>query len=108
MSAVLDYRFIANPHALLTDGVVTDVVYMQDYDAEQIKETLAKYSYDEVIALSDYGDSILVGDVRIGDKIVPPPTYGENQKVSECLPCQEEKKTNNYNSEVMYSMEEKV
>ena len=38
--------FIANPHALLIDGVVTEVVYMQDYDSEQIKEVLSKKVYE--------------------------------------------------------------
>lgn len=64
--------FIANPYALLTDKVVTDVVYMQDYTAEQIAETLKNYSYEEAVPWSEYGSSLYVGYVRIGSWIVPP------------------------------------
>jgi hypothetical protein len=64
--------FIANPHALLTNGVVTDVVFMQEYDAKEIAETLKKYSYEEVVSCSEYGSLIYVGDVKIGSWIVSP------------------------------------
>lgn len=64
--------YVANPHALLTNGVVTDVVFMQEYDENEIKETLAKYSYDEVIRWDDYGYSMHVGYVRVGDWVVTP------------------------------------
>jgi len=64
--------FVANPHALLTDGVVTDVVFMQEYDDEEIKNVLSKYSYDEVIRWEDAGYMIYVGYQKIGNWIVQP------------------------------------
>ena len=74
--------FVANPHALLTDNVVTDVVFMQNYNEEEIKETLTKYVYDEVVCLNDYGYFIYEGYVKIGDWIVrpqPSPKHTLNQ-----------------------------
>ena len=68
-------EFIANPHALLTDGVVTDVVYMQDYSKEEIDTVLLNYSYDEIVVLSEYGRTISVGYTKIGDDYYPPKPY---------------------------------
>jgi hypothetical protein len=64
--------FIANPHALLIDGVVTEVVFMQNYTEEEIKDTLLKHSYDEVIRWDDYGYEMLVGYRRVGPWVVTP------------------------------------
>jgi hypothetical protein len=74
--------FVANPHALLTDGVVTAVVFMQNYNEEEIKDTLSKYSYDEVIRWDDYGYAMYEGYVKIGDWVVrsqPSPKHTLNQ-----------------------------
>jgi hypothetical protein len=68
--------FIANPYALLTDGVVTDVVYMQSYSDLEIKETLSRCSYEEAVPYSEYGEELFVGYVRIGKWIVPPTPHG--------------------------------
>jgi hypothetical protein len=96
--------FVANPHALLTDGVVTDVVFMQDYDEEQIKETLSKYSYDEVASWDEYGYMIYAGYIKIGKWIVTPQptpnhTFNETNGAWElprnaeytCTPCESHK-----------------
>ena len=76
---VFDNRFIANPHALIKDGVVTDVVYMQNYGSEQIAETLSKYEYDKVVLWEDYGAEIYVGYVEYGQSseiyYAPPQPY---------------------------------
>jgi hypothetical protein len=84
--------FVANPHALLIDGVVTEVVYMQDYDSEQIKEALSKKVYDEVINCSEYGKELFVGNFRIGDYIVGPrpnPNWEFNHKLGDWEPSKE-------------------
>jgi hypothetical protein len=68
--------FIANPYALLTNGVVTDVVYMQSYSELEIQETLSRCLYEEAVPYSEYGTEIFVGDVRIGKWIVSPTPHG--------------------------------
>lgn len=135
MDEVLDSRFVANPHALLTGGVVTDVVYMQNYSSEEIQETLAKYKYEEVVVCSEYGDIIFVGDVRVGSWITSPAPYDSwifdgvrglwtppsdwDGPITQCVPCLEEehkksleeehkKINNNNNVNAIYSMKEKV
>ena len=100
--------FVANPHALLTDGVVTDVVFMQEYNEDEIKETLSKYSYDEVIRWDDRGYAIYEGFVKIGDWVVrtqPAPGYSLNQSTGnweppfdpnfKCPPCNTHKEESN-------------
>jgi hypothetical protein len=100
--------FVANPHALLTDGVVTDVVFMQEYSEEEIKEVLSKYSYDEVIRWDDYGYMIYVGYVKIGKWVVTPqpsPKHILNQTTGswelpfdptyKCPPCETHKEESN-------------
>lgn len=64
-------KFVANPHALLVDGVVTEVVFMQDYNDEKIAEVLADKTYDEVIRWEDYGHQLYVGYRRYGEYIMP-------------------------------------
>jgi len=61
-------RFIANPHALIKNGICTEVVFMQNYDDEEIAHTLSKYQYDEVIRWEDYGSEIYVGFHKYKDK----------------------------------------
>lgn len=61
-------RFVANPHALIRDGKCTDVVFMQDYDDEEIANTLSKYQYDEVVRWEDYGSEIYVGFHKYGNR----------------------------------------
>lgn len=75
--STLEPRFPANPHALLIDNVVTEVVYMQDYDAETIKEVLSKHTYDEVIRWEDYGRDLYIGYVKVGDYIAIPQPHPE-------------------------------
>lgn len=65
-------NFPANPYALLTNGVVTDVIYMQNYDADEIAETLLKYKYEEVICCSEHGEMLYIGWMRLGEWIVSP------------------------------------
>jgi hypothetical protein len=92
--------FVANPHALLTNNVVTDVVFMQDYDEEEIKEVLSRYSYDEVMRWDDYGYAMYETYVKIGKWVVrpqPSPTHTLNQTTGDweatfdpnyvCPPC---------------------
>ena len=60
-----------NPYALLDEnGVVTEVVYMQDYSSEQIEETLSLHSYSKYIVCSEYGKEIYVGEKWLGDMFV--------------------------------------
>jgi hypothetical protein len=60
-----------NPYALLdSEGVVTEVVYMQDYSSEQIEETLSLHSYSTYIICSEYGKEIYVGEKWLGDMFV--------------------------------------
>lgn len=61
--------FVANPHALLVDNVVTEVVYMQNYSQEEIEQVLTNYTFDEVIRCEDYGHYLVVGDIR--DTVFP-------------------------------------
>lgn len=65
-------RFPANPHALITNGICTDVIFMQDYDSEQINATLEKYSYDEVIRWEEYGQEIGIDYIKIDNNYFPP------------------------------------
>jgi hypothetical protein len=84
--------FVANPHALLINGVVTEVVYMQDYDDETIKEVLSKKVYDEVINCSEYGKELFVGCFRLGEHIVRPrpnPNWEFDHKLGEWVPSKE-------------------
>jgi hypothetical protein len=60
-------QFPANPHALIKDGVVVAVVYMQEYGPEEIAETLTKYDYDKVVRWEDYGYAISDGFVEHED-----------------------------------------
>jgi hypothetical protein len=100
--------FVANPHALLTNGVVTDVVFMQNYNEEEIKEVLSRYSYDEVIRWDDYGYMMYEGYVKIGDWVVTPqpsPKHALNQSTGAwelpfdpnyvCPPCDTHKEKSN-------------
>jgi hypothetical protein len=59
-----------NPYALLNNGLVTEVVYMQDYSSKQIEETLNKYAYDRYEVCSEYGREIYVGERCVGDMFV--------------------------------------
>jgi hypothetical protein len=103
-----DEPFIANPHALLIDGVVTEVVFMQDYTEEEIKETLLRHTYDEVIRWDDYGYEMHVGYQRLGTWVVlpqPAPEFTfdkvtgtwERPKNPEgnCPPCETHKEESN-------------
>lgn len=54
----INSAFPANPHALIKDGIVTEVVFMQEYGPEEIAETLSKYDYDKVVRWDDYGFEI--------------------------------------------------
>lgn len=63
--------FIANPHSLFTKGVCTAVVYMQDYNEEEIAETLKGYEYEEVVRWDDYGHPIYIGYHKVGENYVP-------------------------------------
>lgn len=100
--------FVANPHALLTDGVVTAVVFMQNYNEEEIKDVLSQYSYDEVLRCDDYGYMIYEGYVKIGKWVVmkqPAPNYTLNQSTGsweppfdpnyKCPPCDTHKEESN-------------
>lgn len=62
-----EQKFVANPHALIVNNVCTEVVYMQDYDSEEIAKTLEKYTYDEVVRWEDYGHPIYVGYHKVDD-----------------------------------------
>ena len=64
--------FAGNPHALLINNVVTEVVYMQNYNAEEIKEELSKHTYDEVIRWEDYGRDLYIDYVKVGNLIARP------------------------------------
>ena len=73
--------FVANPHALIVNGVCTEVVYMQDYGPEEIAETLKKHTYDEVVRWDDYGHPIFIGFHKWEDKYVyhkPYPSWVHN------------------------------
>lgn len=61
---------VGNPYALISDGIVTDVVYMQNYDNSEIKETLKKYNYEEYVICSEYGQEIYVGERKIGNEFL--------------------------------------
>jgi len=56
-----------NPYALVKNNVVTDVVFMQAYSEDEIKETLLKYDYDKVVKCSEYGRMIYVDEVLVRD-----------------------------------------
>lgn len=74
--------FVANPHALLTNNIVTAVVFMQDYNEEQIKEVLSQYVYDEVRRWDDYGYAMYEDYVKIENWVVrtqPSPKHVLNQ-----------------------------
>jgi len=60
-----------NPYALLDEnGVVTEVVYMQEYSPAEIQETLSKHTYARHVICSEYGIEIFVGERWIGDVFV--------------------------------------
>jgi hypothetical protein len=59
--------FPANPHALITEGVCTDVVYMQSYTLEEIAEVLKGYSYDRVAVWDDLGQAIYIDWIQQED-----------------------------------------
>lgn len=65
-------KFVANPHALLIDNLVTEVVFMQDYDEDRIAEELANHTYDEVVRWEDYGWPLYVSYMRRGEHITMP------------------------------------
>lgn len=80
--------FVANPHALLVDGVVTEVVYMQNYSDEEITQVLTNHTFDEVVRCEDYGHHLVVGDTRddvflefIGPK-KPFPSWVPNNRIN--------------------------
>ena len=51
----LEINYDGNPYALLTDGVVTEVVYMADRTPEEIKDYLSEnHSYTEAVCSADY------------------------------------------------------
>jgi hypothetical protein len=51
----LEINFDGNPHALLIDGVVTEVVYMSDRTPEEITDYLTQnHEYTEVVRCADY------------------------------------------------------
>jgi hypothetical protein len=64
-------RFVANPHALAKDGVITEVVFMQDYDEKQIKAELKNHDYDEVVRWEDAGYEVYVGYKKHDDFYAP-------------------------------------
>lgn len=59
-----------NPYALITDNIITEVVYMQDYDSSEIEETLKKHNYDEYVVCSEYGKELYVGERKFNDEFV--------------------------------------
>lgn len=102
-------EFVANPHALIKDGVVTQVVYMQDYSDDVIQEKLKEYDFDEVVRWEDYGEELHIGYVKIKDWIVfqihpdwifdeeeeafvPPEDWGPHYEdyFAPCVPCEED------------------
>jgi hypothetical protein len=50
-----------NPYALIKDGACTEVIAMQDYDADTINKTLESHDYDEIVICSEVGYEIYVG-----------------------------------------------
>lgn len=86
---------VANPYALLTNNVVTDVVFMQQYTESEIAETLLKYDYEEVVDCNALGLEICIGYVKIDEVIVPPqpfPSWSLNKDLLEWfapVPCPE-------------------
>ena len=103
-----DEPFIANPHALFIDGVVTEVVYMQNYTEEEINAELAKHTYDEVVPWDEYGYEMQVGWHRLGKWVVMPQpapdfTFDEvtgswekpRNPDSNCPPCDTHKEESN-------------
>ena len=64
-----------NPYALFVDGVVTEVIYMQDYNQEQIEKELANHTYDEAVSCNEFGQEIYIGYVKIGNVILKPKPY---------------------------------
>lgn len=71
----MEPKFIANPHALINNNVCTEVIFMQNYSAEEISEKLLKYTYDEVVLWENYGQEILIGFIKLGDDFFPPKPY---------------------------------
>jgi len=61
-----------NPYALLTNDVVTELVFMAERSPKEIKEELSKYTYDECISLVELGKDVFVGYVKYEGKYVPP------------------------------------
>jgi hypothetical protein len=59
--------YTANPHALITDGVCTAVIYMQDYGPEQIAEVLSKQDYDKVVVWEEHNAEVFVGYIEHED-----------------------------------------
>lgn len=51
-----------NPYALLNDGAVTKVVYMQNYSLKKIEKTLGNHKYDDYVICSEFGKKIYVGE----------------------------------------------
>jgi hypothetical protein len=103
----MSIKIAANPYALLKGGIVESVVYMQDQNATEIEQTLAKHSYDEAVSCSDYGEILHVGYVKIQDWIVSPcpePSFVFDASVGQwappegykypeayvCTPCEED------------------
>jgi hypothetical protein len=69
------HKFLGNPHALILDGVVTEVVYMHQYTQEEIEKELANHKYDEVAKWDDYQMELYVGYLKYGDKVAPPKPF---------------------------------
>jgi hypothetical protein len=88
-SIYMSIKIAANPYALLKGGIVESVVYMQDQNATEIEQTLAKHSYDEAVSCSDYGEILHVGYVKIQDWIVlpcPEPSFVFDASVGHWVP----------------------
>jgi hypothetical protein len=49
------------PFALVSNNLVTDVIYMQTDDQSTIDETLSKFSYDEYVK---YGEHLSIGQEK--------------------------------------------
>jgi hypothetical protein len=56
--------FPGNPHALIKDGVCTEVVYMQENSPEEIEALLSTHDYDKVVCWDDYGHEIYIDFVE--------------------------------------------
>lgn len=123
------YYVHGNPYALFTNNVVTEVIYMQDYSAEEIEETLKNYSYEEVVRANDIGEEILIGYMKLDGEIVrpkPAPSWSYNKELKlweapipapdycanwdeetfswlACPQCEPEKQENN-----LYQLEENI